>query len=181
MNKVTDEQLDQLISELPESLNPKSTLWDEIEAKLDDDVSLKKLTQWKSLAIACGVLIAFFAGWQIDKISTTEAALPDTAMIILIDKLYEQHLQQVENFKPITKPITKQITKQIDWGDNQLNQSINAGITELSNAAQVVIIQLKLNPNDKQLWELWLWLQSREIELLKQEQQIIEKQISYSI
>ncbi|MCL1078113.1 hypothetical protein D5R81_09430 [Parashewanella spongiae] len=173
MNNISDEQLNQLISELPKSINPKDPLWSEIEAKLDTDVLKIKNTKWIRLAIASSVLLAFFTGWQVNKYSNNGDALPNTAMITLIDELAAQHQQQVENFNFVIKPVSLK--------NGPLTRPIGAGIHELRNAAKMVGNQLRLNPNDKQLWELWLWLQSREIELLEQAQGLIETQTYYSI
>ena len=43
-------------------------------------------------------------------------------------------------------------------------------VYELRRAATQIYQALQANPTDKQLWQLWLWVQQRELDLLQQGQ-----------
>ncbi len=79
-------------------------------------------------------------------------------MLAMLEQLQYQHQQQV-----------KQLEASVNFGEQQkvsMTTPLSRGIDELREAATQIFQALKQDPTDQQLWQLWLWVQQREIELL---------------
>lgn len=155
------EQLDNLVSELPKALSPKNDLWPEIEKRLDVPVG-NHTNHWRTLALASIIIIGTLLGLQqINKPFNTDT---NQALLASIESIQIQHATQVAELQ--------MIGQKVDWQSSPFSSPVETGIKQLRQAAKEIYESLKLNPTDQQLWELWLWTQSREIELLTQAQSL---------
>ncbi|ACA87988.1 hypothetical protein [Shewanella woodyi] len=155
------EQLDNLVSELPKTLSPKNDLWPEIEKRLDVPVG-NHTNHWRTLALASIIIIGTLLGLQ--QINKPFNIDTNQALLASIDSIQMQHATQVAELQ--------MIGKKVDWQSSPFSSPVETGIKQLRQAAKEIYESLKLNPTDQQLWELWLWTQSREIELLTQAQSL---------
>ncbi len=162
-----DSKLDDLIASLPKELTPENDLWDKIDKRLDAPIShmTKRSSHnlWRNAAIACLLLITAFIG---QKFFNPLLPLPevDSALINTLSEIKAQHEIQIAQLQ--------QTSKLVNWQSSPYSSPVETGIDQLREAAKQIYESLKRNPTDKQLWQLWLWAQHREIELLRQGQKL---------
>ncbi len=170
-NKNLDAKLDALITDLPKEYRVRPELWQQLETRLDvvtsDDATRRKSFAQYALVASIAILMlsstiflsttSFFTGETHAHITMNEP------MALLINKLNKQHQNQVDSILQSTvKTVSTSTT----------NNEFKTGIAKLK-AAQISIIQeLKKSPNNKSLWDLWLWTQAQELDLLKQHSKI---------
>ncbi|WP_394129074.1 hypothetical protein [Shewanella maritima] len=83
-----------------------------------------------------------------------------TAVVIDIAKAHQQQIAQLETS-----------LQQVAW---QSDDALFQGINELRLAADKTQQALMSQPENQGLWQLWLWLHQREINLLKQQTQYLQ-------
>ncbi|MCL1041896.1 hypothetical protein L2712_09620 [Shewanella marisflavi] len=152
--------LRRLIHDAPTDMTPERDLWPSIAKGLDAPTASSP-SYWRPVAIASTLLLALLVG----KISFSPEA-PEGQNDALLHTLAAIEAQHQTNIAALT------LTKQVDWKTSPYSQPVEQGIEQLRTAAKEIYEALKLNPTDKQLWQLWLWTQQREIELIKQGQKL---------
>ncbi|MEZ9235994.1 hypothetical protein [Shewanella sp. 10N.286.52.A9] len=171
-----EKQLDELLTSLPTEINPRVDLWQGIDDQISGKTTHKPFSdqqQWKTLAIAASLAFVMVLGWQLSTPNMTseqETITVDNALsnqstedlIALVDQIATTHQQQLASFEDNKFTVGMQL-------DNQINP-FNKGFTELQRASKEIQQALKNDPNNKQVWDLWLWVMKREIELLQQQQ-----------
>ncbi|WP_417764098.1 hypothetical protein [Shewanella chilikensis] len=156
--------LEQLIEQLPREKTPERDLWPEIAARLEQSQppkAAKSSNGWRNQAIACSLLLVFLLGYQ--GLQQPQSRV-DPQMLAMLEQLQYQHQQQV-----------KQLEASVNFGQWQkvsMTTPLSRGIDELREAATQIFQALKQDPTDQQLWQLWLWVQQREIELLTRGEQL---------
>ncbi len=162
-----DSKLDNLIANLPKELTPNNDLWDKIDMRLDAPINhatqLSGHHLWRNVAIASLLLITVFIGQKF-----VNPLLPfpeaDSALIDTLAQIKTQHEIQITQLE--------QASELVNWQSSPYSSPVETGIAQLREAAKQIYESLKRNPTDKQLWQLWLWTQHREIELLRQGQKL---------
>ncbi|MFT5235584.1 MAG: hypothetical protein ACI8SK_001035 [Shewanella sp.] len=155
-----DKRLDNMISNLPKTLTPESDLWGSIERQLDAPETKPK-NHWRTLAVASVIALCLLLGQQV---LYPDHVNPDTNQVLLasIEDIQIQHANQVAELQLLAQ--------KTNWQSSPFSSPAETGIKQLREAATLIYQSLKLNPTDQQLWQLWLWTHSREIELLSQAQ-----------
>ncbi|GIU15972.1 hypothetical protein [Shewanella sp. MBTL60-007] len=160
-------KLTQLINQAPQELAPQKDLWDGIERQLDkaelEQTHSPKTSVFSRLAVASIVLLVGLLGmniWQHNgEFSTSTKPSP---LLATLTEIKQQHQLQVE--------LLSQQQHLTNWQASELGLPLDKGIEQLRKAAEQIYQALQQTPNDKELWQLWLWTQQREIELLQQGQ-----------
>ncbi|ABZ77801.1 conserved hypothetical protein [Shewanella halifaxensis HAW-EB4] len=164
----TQTRLTQLVKQAPKEFAPQRELWDDIEKQLDKPefqqthANVKQMQQWKRLAIASIVLLTGLLGmnvWQQNNLPSPS----DSPLLQTLAEIQMQHQLQVQLLSQ------QHLT---DWQTTELGLPLEKGIEQLRKAAEQIYQALQQTPNDKELWQLWLWTQQREIELLQQGQSL---------
>lgn len=173
-------QLEQLIANTPKELAPRHDLWQHIEKRMDKPLILKTeapkpyLHQWPQWAIAATLVLAIFLGFQYqDKSSLFNAEhlmmlsssqTNDNVLQDLLAQIAQTHQAQVISLE--------QAPNALVWQTSRFGAPLEQGLEELRRAGAQIYQALQANPTDKQLWQLWLWVQQRELELLQQGQKL---------
>lgn len=161
-----DSQLAKLVKHAPKEIAPEQDLWLGIEKQLDksgfQQTNSKRSQQWRRLAVASILLLTGVLGsnlWQANMQPTTEGS----ALLTTLADIRLQHQQQVEQLS---------LQQHVNWQASQFSDPLEEGIKQLRKAAEQIYQALQQSPNDKELWQLWLWTQAKEIELLQQGQSL---------
>ncbi|GIU44602.1 hypothetical protein [Shewanella colwelliana] len=155
-------QLAQLIDDAPKEMTPAEDLWPEIARRLDAPTTAQPNQLWRPFALVSLLLLALLIGKPF--LTPEIAAQNHDALLATLAVINTQHQQQVTE-------LAQQATH-VDWQISPYGQPVENGIKQLKDAAKQIYQNLQLNPTDKQLWQLWLWTQQREIELIKQGQNL---------
>ena len=159
--------LTQLVKQAPQELVPQRDLWSDIEKQLDKpdfqqaQPHIKQTEQWQRLAMACIVLLTGLLGmnvWQQNSLPSPS----DSPLQLTLAEIQMQHQLQVQQLS--------QQPHLVNWQGTELGVPLDKGIEQLRKAAEQIYQTLQKSPNDKELWQLWLWTQHKEIELLQQGQ-----------
>lgn len=172
MTNTADKRLDQLIANAPRELTPPAANWDAIAARLDRPQPTRaeedrkqarpaRLPWYVPTAVAATLLLALIPLMPLTP--TGNAPDVDTSLLPLIESIELAHRQEVASLAESSNHA---------WQRVGFQEPVDAGLKELREAARLILGSLKANPNDKQLWQLWLWVQRREIELLTQGQRL---------
>lgn len=172
-----EEQLKQLIAKAPRDLAPERDLWSMIEKRMDKPLSPKVNVPkqghplWPQWAMAATILLAVFFGYQYQGIApralVTAQHSPkdsDKALQTLLTQIATMHQEQVDALEHTPNALI--------WQTRHLSTPLEQGLAELRRAGEQIYQALQANPTDKQLWQLWLWVQQRELELLQQGQKL---------
>ncbi|GIU33686.1 hypothetical protein L2719_08215 [Shewanella schlegeliana] len=162
-------KLTQLINQAPREIAPQKELWNDIERQLDKvelDQPQNKAQQrpvFRRLAVASIILLVGLLGmniWQHNgELSTLATPSPLLATLAEIKLQHQLQVEQLSQQQHLT-----------NWQASELGLPLENGIEQLRKAAEQIYQALQQTPNDKELWQLWLWTQQREIELLQQGQ-----------
>lgn len=184
-NISTQQQLSELIDSLPKEISPKNDLWQDIDAQIRAKKNAEKIVaantnnntnqhSWRNLAIAASVGFIMVLGWMLSMPSaqnptlkpvTVSNALTNQStedLVALVDQIAATHQQQLTAFNDNKYTVGMQL--------NDQSNPFSKGYTELQLASKEIQKALKNDPNNKQVWDLWLWVMKREIELLQQQQ-----------
>lgn len=172
-----EEQLEQLVAKAPKGLTPERDLWLTIEKRMDKplsskaDVSKHGRPLWPQWAMAATILLAVFFGYQYQGIAPTTQNTAqqapkdsDKALQTLLTQIATMHQGQVDALEHTPNALI--------WQTRHLSAPLEQGLEELRRAGAQIYQALQANPTDKQLWQLWLWVQQRELELLQQGQKL---------
>lgn len=175
-----EQQLEQLINSAPNAMPPTHDLWQGIEKRMDKRLvsqtrQSKNGRQW---AIAASFIMLVALGYSqlpyFNQLTTQQtelaqnSAMPeqqgDAALQLLLTQIAASHQAQVDNLE--------QTTNALAWQTSSFSAPVEQGLAELRRAATQIYQALQANPTDKQLWQLWLWVQQRELDLLQQGQKL---------
>ncbi|GIU04770.1 MULTISPECIES: hypothetical protein [unclassified Shewanella] len=161
-------KLTQLINQAPKEIQPQKELWSNIEKQLDKPEFQQTKTenqqnsQWMRLAIASMVLLTGLVGINLWQQNTVPIAT-DSPLLATLAEIQHQHQLQVQLLSQ---------QQQVNWQTTELGAPVEKGIEQLRKAAEQIYQTLQQSPHDKELWQLWLWTQHKEIELLQQGQKL---------
>ncbi len=159
-------KLSQLINQAPREIQPQKELWQDIEKQLDK-AEVQQSQQPKRIKHVAVASIALAVGLVASNIWQQEADIltpnEPSALLTTLADIKDQHQQQVDLLS------RQQLT---NWQASTLASPLEKGIEQLRKAAEQIYQALRQTPNDKELWQLWLWTQQREIELLQQGQKL---------
>lgn len=164
------QKLTDLISSLPKELSPQQDLWHQIEhrlhAPLEEPAHSRPTKQsWQWLAVASALIFAVLLSTHQTQTQTVDTTSPvNGALLATMKDIRLAHEQQILEFK--------QVSQLTHWQNSPYSAPVETGIEQLRLAAKQIYQTLKNNPTDKQLWQLWLWTQQREIELIRQGQKL---------
>ncbi|MGB5804655.1 MAG: hypothetical protein WBH21_11705 [Vibrio anguillarum] len=175
-----EQQLEQLINSAPNAMPPTHDLWQGIEKRMDKPlVSQTRQSQnGRQWAIAASFIMLVALGYSqlpyFNQLTTQQtelaqnSAMPeqqgDAALQLLLTQIAASHQAQVDNLE--------QTTNALAWQTSSFSAPVEQGLAELRRAATQIFQALQANPTDKQLWQLWLWVQQRELDLLQQGQKL---------
>ena len=175
-----EQQLEQLINSAPKAMPPAHDLWQGIEKRMDKPlVSQTRQSQnGRQWAIAASFIMLVALGYSqlpyFNQLTTQQtelaqnSAMPeqqgDAALQLLLTQIAASHQAQVDNLE--------QTTNALAWQTSSFSAPVEQGLAELRRAATQIYQALQANPTDKQLWQLWLWVQQRELDLLQQGQKL---------
>ncbi|WP_372871325.1 hypothetical protein [Shewanella sp.] len=161
MTNAADKQLDTLIAKAPRELTPPAGSWDAIATRLDRpqvEYRASKPRWLMPAALSACLLLAL-----LPLLLKQPASEVDNSLLPLIESIEHAHFQEVASLETASSHA---------WQKAGFQETVDAGLQELREAARLILGSLKANPHDKQLWQLWLWVQRREIELLTQGQRL---------
>jgi len=175
-----EQQLEQLINNAPNAMPPTHDLWQGIEKRMDKPlVSQTRQSQnGRPWVIAASFIMLVALGYSqlpyFNQLTTQQpelaqnSAMPeqqgDAALQLLLTQIAASHQAQVDNLE--------QTTNALAWQTSSFSAPVEQGLAELRRAATQIYQALQANPTDKQLWQLWLWVQQRELDLLQQGQKL---------
>ncbi|WP_076541573.1 anti-sigma factor [Shewanella sp. UCD-KL21] len=189
MKNSNQQQLTRLIDSLPKEISPNKDLWQDIEAQISAPTNSSvaanqtdattqyrspKSQYWRHLAAAASVGFVLLFGWlltsptaqnpSLEPITVTHALSNQSTedLIALVDQIALTHQQQVNGFDDNKFTVGMQL--------DDLTNPFNKGYSELQLASKEIQKTLRSDPNNKQMWDLWLWVMKREIQLLQQQQ-----------
>ncbi|QBF83854.1 hypothetical protein EXU30_15090 [Shewanella maritima] len=174
--------LQSLIDSAPSDIKPQRDLWRAIEPELTDcrqtshtQTDNSDSQFWQPLAIAASFACVCLLTWQLID-TNAPAPVEDSTAVISEPVNYVEpvnHAELVDEIHAIAKTHQQQVStlehyiQSVSWQDSALIQ----GLSELRLAAEQTQKALEQSPANQQLWQLWLWLQQRELRLLKQQRQ----------
>ncbi|MCS6205161.1 anti-sigma factor [Shewanella baltica] len=175
-----EQQLEQLINSAPKAMLPSHDLWQGIEKRMDKPLmsQTRQSQHGRQWAIAASFILLVALGYtqlpSFNPLTTQQtelaqnSAMPeqqgDAALQLLLTQIAASHQAQVDNLE--------QTTNALAWQTSSFSAPVEQGLAELRRAATQIYQALQANPTDKQLWQLWLWVQQRELDLLQQGQKL---------
>lgn len=175
MTDPRSQRLDALIKQAPKTLSPQQSLWEHIELRIDapfTEPTTRGTGYQPILAIACSLLLMILLSYTLNQRDIapqkTSIAISEYVeagsheLLTLIMKIEAEHQQTIEALQNNAYAV--------NWHQSPYSLPVENGLEELRHAAQQILEHLKASPADKQLWQLWLWVQQREIALLQQGQ-----------
>jgi len=177
-NDPREAKLQQLIDDAPKVLTPERDLWQGIEKRMDKPLASQTASrqtprlQGAQWAIAATVILAVFLGFYTqtpiktshpEKIAS-QSADDEQALHTLLNQIAQTHQAQVTSLE--------QTPTVVAWQTSRFSAPLEQGLAELRRAGEQIYQALQANPTDKQLWQLWLWVQQRELDLLQQGQKL---------
>lgn len=175
-----EQQLEQLINSAPNAMPPTHDLWQGIEKRMDKPLfsQTRQSQNGRQWAIAASFIMLVALGYSqlpyFNQLTTQQtelaqnSAMPeqqgDAALQLLLTQIAASHQAQVDNLE--------QTTNALAWQTSSFSAPVEQGLAELRRAATQIYQALQANPTDKQLWQLWLWVQQRELDLLQQGQKL---------
>ncbi|MDT3318877.1 anti-sigma factor [Shewanella sp. SP1S2-4] len=175
-----EQQLEQLINSAPKAMPPTHDLWQGIEKRMDKPLmsQTRQSQNGRLWAIAASFIMLVALGYSqlpyFNQLTTQQtelaqnSAMPeqqgDAALQLLLTQIAASHQAQVDNLE--------QTTNALAWQTSSFSAPVEQGLAELRRAATQIYQALQANPTDKQLWQLWLWVQQRELDLLQQGQKL---------
>lgn len=177
-NNAREAKLQQLIDDAPKTLTPERDLWQGIEKRMDKPLAAQTAsrqtprlqgTQW---AIAATIVLAVFFGFytqapvktSLPEQIASQAADDEQVLQALLSQIAQTHQAQVTSLQ--------QTPTVVAWQTSRFSAPLEQGLAELRRAGEQIYQALQANPTDKQLWQLWLWVQQRELDLLQQGQKL---------
>ncbi|QYK09896.1 anti-sigma factor [Shewanella mangrovisoli] len=177
-NDHREAKLQQLIDDAPKALTPERDLWQGIEKRMDKPLASQTANrqtprlQGAQWAIAATVVLAVFFGFytqapvktSLPEQIASQPADDEQALHTLLSQIAQTHQAQVTSLE--------QTSTVVAWQTSRFSAPLEQGLAELRRAGEQIYQALQANPTDKQLWQLWLWVQQRELDLLQQGQKL---------
>lgn len=177
-NDPREAKLQQLIDNAPKALTPERDLWQGIEKRMDKPLASQTAVrqtprlQGAQWAIAAAVVLAVFFGFytqapiktSLPEQIASQSADDEQALHTLLNQIAQAHQAQVTSLE--------QTPTVVAWQTSRFSAPLEQGLAELRRAGEQIYQALQANPTDKQLWQLWLWVQQRELDLLQQGQKL---------
>ena len=177
-NNAREAKLQQLIDDAPKTLTPERDLWQGIEKRMDKPLASQPASrqaprlQGAQWAIAATVVLAVFFGFytqapvktSLPEQIASQAADDEQVLQALLSQIAQTHQAQVTSLA--------QTPTVVAWQTSRFSAPLEQGLAELRRAGEQIYQALQANPTDKQLWQLWLWVQQRELDLLQQGQKL---------
>lgn len=135
-----EQQLNQLIEQTPQQITPQRSLWPGIAKRIKTN---ERPQQWPLVAsLLIGLTIGGLAGSRLQP----ESTLAIEPLLLALEQQHQQRLAQLPQRNPWVRA---------------------TDLAELRNGSQQLYRELLQQPDNQQLFSLWLWTQQRELELLK--------------
>ncbi|KEK27139.1 MAG: anti-sigma factor [Shewanella xiamenensis] len=177
-NNAREAKLQQLIDDTPKTLTPERDLWQGIEKRMDKPLASQPASrqaprlQGAQWAIAATIVLAVFFGFytqapvktSLPEQIASQAADDEQVLQALLSQIAQTHQAQVTSLA--------QTPTVVAWQTSRFSAPLEQGLAELRRAGEQIYQALQANPTDKQLWQLWLWVQQRELDLLQQGQKL---------
>lgn len=177
-NNAREAKLQQLIDDTPKTLTPERDLWQGIEKRMDKPLASQPASrqaprlQGAQWAIAATIVLAVFFGFytqapvktSLPEQIASQAADDEQVLQALLSQIAQTHQAQVTSLA--------QTPTVVAWQTSRFSAPLEQGLAELRRADEQIYQALQANPTDKQLWQLWLWVQQRELDLLQQGQKL---------
>ncbi|TVL17397.1 anti-sigma factor [Shewanella xiamenensis] len=177
-NNAREAKLQQLIDDAPKTLTPERDLWQDIEKRMDKPLASQPASrqaprlQGAQWAIAATIVLAVFFGFytqapvktSLPEQIASQAADDEQVLQALLSQIAQTHQAQVTSLA--------QTPTVVAWQTSRFSAPLEQGLAELRRAGEQIYQALQANPTDKQLWQLWLWVQQRELDLLQQGQKL---------
>ncbi|MEL4271025.1 anti-sigma factor [Shewanella xiamenensis] len=177
-NNAREAKLQQLIDDTPKTLTPERDLWQGIEKRMDKPLASQPASrqaprlQGAQWAIAATIVLAVFFGFytqapvktSLPEQIASQAADDEQVLQALLSQIAQTHQAQVTSLA--------QTPTVVAWQTSRFSAPLEQGLAELHRAGEQIYQALQANPTDKQLWQLWLWVQQRELDLLQQGQKL---------
>ncbi|ASF17108.1 anti-sigma factor [Shewanella xiamenensis] len=177
-NNAREAKLQQLIDDAPKTLTPERDLWQGIEKRMDKPLASQPASrqaprlQGAQWAIAATIVLAVFFGFytqapvktSLPEQIASQAADDEQVLQALLSQIAQTHQAQVTSLA--------QTPTVVAWQTSRFSAPLEQGLAELRRAGEQIYQALQANPTDKQLWQLWLWVQQRELDLLQQGQKL---------
>lgn len=177
-NNAREAKLQQLIDDAPKTLTPERDLWQGIEKRMDKPLASQTASrqaprlQGAQWAIAATIVLAVFFGFytqapvktSLPEQIASQAADDEQVLQALLSQIAQTHQAQVTSLA--------QTPTVVAWQTSRFSAPLEQGLAELRRAGEQIYQALQANPTDKQLWQLWLWVQQRELDLLQQGQKL---------
>ncbi|WP_172587639.1 anti-sigma factor [Shewanella xiamenensis] len=177
-NNAREAKLQQLIDDAPKTLTPERDLWQGIEKRMDKPLASQPASrqaprlQGAQWAIAATIVLAVFLGFytqapvktSLPEQIASQAADDEQVLQALLSQIAQTHQAQVTSLA--------QTPTVVAWQTSRFSAPLEQGLAELRRAGEQIYQALQVNPTDKQLWQLWLWVQQRELDLLQQGQKL---------
>lgn len=177
-NNAREAKLQQLIDDAPKTLTPERDLWQGIEKRMDKPLASQPASrqaprlQGAQWAIAATIVLAVLFGFytqapvktSLPEQIASQAADDEQVLQALLSQIAQTHQAQVTSLA--------QTPTVVAWQTSRFSAPLEQGLAELRRAGEQIYQALQANPTDKQLWQLWLWVQQRELDLLQQGQKL---------
>lgn len=182
----TDEQLVNAAVKLPRDMTPERDLWPELHARLIQKPARAPLNVLHYGIAASVILLAVLVGWisrestlnipqtiQEPQLTKTQDTNELSALVQQLAKSHQSQIIALIEAKSLTAINGMQLTA-LDGAQGQLQPSfanqhtLIEALKEIRVSADLTQKQLSQQPNNQQLWQLWLWLLEKEIDLIKQ-------------
>ncbi|MDN5501374.1 MAG: anti-sigma factor [Shewanella sp.] len=177
-NNAREAKLQQFIDDAPKTLTPERDLWQGIEKRMDKPLASQPASrqaprlQGAQWAIAATIVLAVFFGFytqapvktSLPEQIASQAADDEQVLQALLSQIAQTHQAQVTSLA--------QTPTVVAWQTSRFSAPLEQGLAELRRAGEQIYQALQANPTDKQLWQLWLWVQQRELDLLQQGQKL---------
>lgn len=177
-NNAREAKLQQLIDDTPKTLTPERDLWQGIEKRMDKPLASQPASrqaprlQGAQWAIAATIVLAVLFGFytqapvktSLPEQIASQAADDEQVLQALLSQIAQTHQAQVTSLA--------QTPTVVAWQTSRFSAPLEQGLAELRRAGEQIYQALQANPTDKQLWQLWLWVQQRELDLLQQGQKL---------
>ncbi|TKB49386.1 hypothetical protein FCL40_08610 [Ferrimonas sediminicola] len=156
-------QLDPLLQELDREISPSRDLWPAIEGRLDrSPLPATPRRPWLPWAMAACLLLTSLGGFLGGRLSRPAPHAPLLGMLELLQQQHQTQRQQLAPWGTGTLQLTSTLP-----GD----QAATEALASIRGAERELFEALQTQPDNRELLQLWLWVQQRELDLINKQQQ----------
>lgn len=163
VSKSSSSKLDKLIADVaekPAEISPNKDLWRGIEASISRsqvNVTIGRRNRWMTWLSATAATVLVMTGVMLSAMHQNNAAIPNHHGIDLLTMLTQQHQQQRQVL----------LTSFSDAGYQQSANELENELQQLRDAATKITAQLRLEPDNAELWQFLQWIHQQELDLLR--------------